>query len=98
MSAIHPATPPQQGDRKGLLAVIGGVALAAGTLLLSTACCWAPALILSLGLGSAFAVFLGAKWYLVAVGAGLAVVGLGWQLRRQKGDPDCCAPASASGS
>lgn len=92
MSTTRPDVPPQKEDRKGLLAAAGGIVIAAGTLILSTACCWAPALILSLGLGSAFGAFLGLKWHIVATGAILAIAGLAWHLVRRRSAPDCCSP------
>lgn len=92
MSTSDPVLPPQKDDPKGLFAVTGGVVIAAGALLLSTACCWAPALILSLGLGSAFGAFMGAKWYIVAAGVTLALAGLAWHLKRRNSASDCCPP------
>lgn len=95
MSTIPAPSPGTQPDRKGLLAAVTGVSVALGALGLSTACCWAPAVILSLGLGSAFAAFLGAQWYIVAAGAVLAVGGLAWHVRRR--DQDACGCATPDG-
>lgn len=93
MSTLQPSLgSSQRPDKKGLVAAAAGALLAVGAIILSTACCWAPALILSLGLGTAFAAFLGVKWYLVAAGAVFALGGLFWHLRRRKRDACGCDP------
>lgn len=77
-------SPVPASDRKGIFATVTGIAIAAGAFFLASACCWAPALILSLGLGGAFAAFLGVRWYIVAVGIVLALGGIAWQARHRR--------------
>ncbi|MNS28216.1 hypothetical protein D3C72_601850 [compost metagenome] len=70
-------------DRKGLVTAGAGISIAIGAFILSSACCWAPALIVSLGLGSMFGAFMGVHLYVVAAGAALTAVGLLWHMQRR---------------
>lgn len=94
--AADQATPPvpRERDRKGPAALVTGVLIAVVGFALPSACCWAPALIMSLGLGTIIGALHNAQAYLIAAGLALAAVGAVWQLRRRRPDACGCEPRS----
>lgn len=87
------AQPAARDDRKGLFAALGGILLLGFGFLASTMCCWAPALVIGLGLGSAvipvIGVMYGARWALVGAGGLLVVGGLTWWWLRTQQNRAC---------
>lgn len=77
-------------EKKGPLAVLTGGLLVMGGILLSSLCCWAPALIIGLGLSSVFAVLHGLRGLFIGAGAALIVAGLAWIVyQRRQGSCGC---------
>lgn len=81
----------ERTQRKGVLAAAGGGLLLAGGLFLSLACCWAPALLVGLGLTTIFGALHGFRLLFIALGSLLIVGGLGWALySRRQGRCESC--------
>lgn len=75
---------------RGLLATLGGGILLLGGLFLSLACCWAPALVIGLGLTTVFAALHGFRVLFMVIGGILVVGGLAWAIsKRLQNDCDC---------
>ncbi|MBU6430301.1 MAG: hypothetical protein KGR26_14900 [Cyanobacteria bacterium REEB65] len=74
-----------------------GIASAVTGVLLVTLCCWAPAVIVALGLGSLYALLYGYRYVFGAAGAALVVAGLIWARRsRSVGACGCEEPLKSS--
>lgn len=76
----------------GIAALAGGAAALTGGFLLATLCCWAPALIVALGIGSFYAAAYGYRYLLLGLGAALVGIGLFWARRKRRASECPCGP------
>lgn len=96
LATAGPSGPPAAGNVGGTTAVAGGVAALIGGILLAGLCCWAPALIVALGIGSFYAAAYGYRYVLLGAGAALVGAGLFWAWRKRRADACPCGPEGDS--
>lgn len=86
--SLH-ATTKHIAKNKGILAAASGIGLLITGVFAATACCWVPALIITLGLGSIIGVLHGASTPLIAAGVLLLLGGSIWQWRKRGSSCEC---------